>query len=460
MQAFCPVYPPPRKTKAAVWRAFFGARHSWLDGLYERSYAMHMGQISLINSTLFMVNQPSCIHQVMVGNEANYPKHDAMHTALHPLLGDSIFTTNGAQWQRQRQMMNPAFAQARVQVAFTHMQQATNAMLQRVAHWDMTQPHDVQDEMTLVAADVIFRTIFSQGMDVGHAKRIFDAFQTYQTLSPKITLPAVYGLKWLVPFWLSRRSQKAAQEIRSLLADMIATRFAVRDALPENSPSDILASLLQARDADTGERFTSEELLNQVTMLFLAGHETSASALSWALHLLANTPDVQTRMRQELQQVAGNAPLQAEQLKALKLTWNVFRETLRLFPPVGFFARSVLRPDTMRDKSLKAGDTVVVSPWLLHRHRTLWQEPDAFLPDRFTQPAGRASAREAYIPFGDGPRVCIGASFAMQEAALILSTIIRAFKIEPAPPHVPQPVGRMTIRSANGIWVRLTPHTA
>ncbi|MGA8514891.1 MAG: cytochrome P450, partial [Burkholderiaceae bacterium] len=177
MQAFCPVYPSPRKTKASVWRAFFGARHSWLDGLYERSYAMHMGQISLVRSTLFMVNQPACIHQVMVANEANYPKHDAMHDALHPLLGDSIFTTNGAQWLRQRQMMNPAFAQARIQVAFSHMQQATDAMLQRMAQWDMAQSHDVQEEMTLVAADVIFRTIFSQGIDVGHAKRILDAFQ-------------------------------------------------------------------------------------------------------------------------------------------------------------------------------------------------------------------------------------------------------------------------------------------
>lgn len=440
-----------------MWRTFFSARHSWLDGLYERSYAMHMGQISLINSTLFMVNQPSCIHQILEGNQANYPKHALMNEALHPLLGESIFTTNGAHWQRQRQMMNPSFAQARVQVAFTHMQQATDAMVQRMAQWDSSVPHDVQEEMTLVAADIIFRTIFSQGIDAGQAKQIFEAFKVYQALSPKITLPAVYGLKWLVPFWLRRRSLEAANEIRSLLAEVIAPRFAARDAAAGTSPSDILGSLLQARDADTGEPFTQEELLDQVAMLFLAGHETSASALAWALHLLAHSPDIQERMRSEVAHVAGDAPVQASQIKSLELTWNVFRETLRLFPPVGFFARSVQAPDTMRDKNLKAGDTVVVAPWLLHRHRTLWQDPDAFKPDRFTEPAGQASAREAYLPFGAGPRVCIGASFALQEAALILSTIIRKFRVGPVPNHAPQPVGRMTVRSANGIWVRFTP---
>jgi cytochrome P450 len=440
-----------------MWRAFFSARHSWLDALYERSYSMHMGQISLINSTLFMVNQPSCVHQVLEKNVANYPKHTLMHEALRPLLGDSIFTTNGAQWQRQRQMMNPSFGQARIQVAFTHMQQATDAMLQRMGQWDLTQHHDIQEEMTLVTADIIFRTIFSQGIDTAQARRIFDAFTEYQALSSKITLPAVYGLKWLVPFWLHRRSNRAAHEIRSQLANMIAPRFAQRDALADQSPGDILGSLLQARDANTGERFSEEELLNQVAMLFLAGHETSASALSWALHLLAHSPDIQARMRQEVQTVAGSAPLQASQLKELELTWNVFRETLRLFPPVGFFARSVEATDTMRDKTLKAGDSVVIAPWLIHRHRDLWTEPDAFRPDRFNEPAGRASAREAYLPFSAGPRVCIGASFALQEAALILSTLVRRFNIQPLPDHTPQPVGRLTIRSANGIWVQFHP---
>ena len=459
MTDFCPAYPPPRKAKAPVWRAFFSARHSWLDVLYERSYSMQMGQISLVYSTLYMVNQPSCVHQVLEKNVENYPKHPQLHEALHPLLGDSIFTTNGAQWQRQRQMMNPSFGQTRIQVAFGHMQQATDAMLERMREWDFGRSHDIQEEMTLVTADIIFRTIFSHSIDSDRAKCIFEAFTKYQALSPKITLPAVYGFKWLVPFWLRRQSNRAAQEIRSQLASMIAPRFAARDSCAEETPQDILGSLLQSKDDVTGEGFTAQELLDQVAMLFLAGHETSASALSWGLHLLAHSPAIQERMRQEVDEATGGSPLQASQLKGLKLTWNVFRETLRLFPPVGFFARSVKSQDSMRDKKLKTGDSVVISPWLIHRHRGIWNEPDAFKPDRFSEPEGRASAKDGYLPFGAGPRVCIGASFAHQEAALILSTIVRQFHISPMANHTPQPVGRLTIRSANGIWIQLTPRT-
>ncbi len=464
MPNFCPAFPAPRKTRLPAWRAFFSSSHSWLDLLFEKSYAMQMGQVSLINSTLFMPNEPACVRHVLVDNISNYPKHDLLADALGPLLGESIFTTNGAQWQRQRQMMNPSFAQARIQVAFGHMQQATDAMMARLLQADLSHSQnmqnmqdvqDVQEEMTLVTADVIFRTIFSAGIDTDSAKTIFAAFTEYQALSPRLTIPAVYGLKWLTPFWLRKRCNRAARDIRQSLLALIEPRFNDRDNPARQTPAnDILESLLHAKDDVTGERFSREELLNQVAMLFLAGHETSASALSWSLHLLANSPDIQARMHSEVTAIAADQPLQPQHLKSLELTWNVFRETLRLFPPVGFFARSVAGADTMRDKTLKKGDSVVIAPWLIHRHRQLWSQPDAFDPDRFTRPEGKASARDAYLPFSAGPRVCIGAAFAHQEAALILANIVRTYRLAPLAGHVPAPVGRLTIRSANGIFVQ------
>lgn len=417
---------------------------------------MQMGQVSLVNSTLFMPNEPSCVHRVLSDNVENYPKHHLLADALGPLLGESIFTTNGTQWQRQRQMMNPSFAQARIQVAFGHMQEATDAMMARISQLDLSLSHDVQEEMTLVTADVIFRTIFSVGIDTDRAKIIFKAFTEYQALSPRLTIPAVYGLKWLTPFWLRKRSNRAALEIRQALLELIEPRFNDRDETPKYIvANDILESLLHTKDEKTGERFTLEELLNQVAMLFLAGHETSASALSWALHLLSHSPDIQERMYNEVFSIASNQALQSHQLKSLELTWNVFRETLRLFPPVGFFARSVVSTDTMRDKTLKKGDSVVIAPWLIHRHKQLWEHPDAFDPDRFSRVEGRASVRDAYLPFSAGPRVCIGAAFAHQEAALILANIVRNYRLTPLPGHTPAPVGRLTIRSANGIYVQL-----
>jgi cytochrome P450 len=152
----------------------------------------------------------------------------------------------------------------------------------------------------------------------------------------------------------------------------------------------------------------------------------------------------------------ADKPPSASDMKGLELTWNVFRETLRLFPPVGFIARESMQTCPMRDKTVKKGASVMISPWLIHRHKNLWQQPDAFNPDRYTDDQSRESLRQAYLPFGMGPRVCIGAAFALQEAVLILSSICRHYRLQSVPGHVPQPVGRLTIRSANG--VRLTLH--
>ncbi|MFM9901219.1 MAG: cytochrome P450, partial [Polaromonas sp.] len=202
------------------------------------------------------------------------------------------------------------------------------------------------------------------------------------------------------------------------------------------------------------------ELVNQVAMLFLAGHETSASALTWALYMVAKSPDVQARMHAEVMALESthnpDKPVDASEMKSLALTWNVFRETLRLFPPVGFIARESTQTCPMRDKTVGQGASVVVSPWLIQRHRDLWDDPDAFNPDRYANDASRESLKNAYLPFGMGPRVCMGAAFALQEAVLILSSVARHYHLEAVPGHVPQPVGRLTIRSDNG--VRLTLH--
>jgi cytochrome P450 len=461
MTGFCPHYPPPHANKIPFWRAFWGARRSWMDTLYERSYAMQMGEVSLLTSKLFMVNDPACVRHVMQDAVGQYPKHSLLHEALKPLLGESIFTTNGAQWQRQRQMMNPSFAQARIDVAFTHMQGAEQAMQARFQNWDLSQVHDVQEEMTLVAADIIFRTIFSQGIEEGSARQVISEFTRYQEMAPKLMLPAVYGISWLTAWRYRRRFNAAAATIRELLLGIIRPRLAAhtqRAATQGYAPQDILDSLMDARDETGGEGFSEQELLDQVAMLFLAGHETSASAMAWSLHLLSHSPDIQQRMRDELIQATGGQPLQADQLRELSLTWSVFREAMRLFPPVGFIARSVTQNDEMRGKRIKPGDSVVIAPWLIHRHRELWDEPDAFKPDRFMDNEtgqSRNASRDAYLPFGAGPRVCIGANFAMQEAVLILSQIVQNFDILPSEGHVPQPVGRLTIRSDNGIFVRL-----
>lgn len=454
---FCPVYPRPRRSKASRLLMFFSGRRSWLDALYERSYRMQMGEVHLPGLDLYMVNEPALVRRVMTDEAAQFPKSPLLGEALQPLLGESIFTTNGAQWQRQRDMMDPAFAQARLAVAFPVMHAAVADMLQRLAALPDGAEHDVEVEMTHVTADIIFRTIFSVPMEGTDARRIFEAFARFQAIAPRLLLPSIYGLRWLVWPWDVWRSRVAAREIRGLLEQLMRPRFDAHQTGQPAAHRDILQSFMEARDPLSGQAFGFEELVDQVAMLFLAGHETSASALTWALHLLANAPEVQERAHAEVAaQLDDRAPALGD-MKSLELTRNVFRETLRLFPPVGFMARQSAAACTLRKKAVPEGATVVVSPWLIQRHRELWpQEPDAFDPDRYADDAARDSLRQAYLPFGMGPRVCMGAAFALQEATLILASLLRRYRLQAVPGHVPQPVGRLTIRSANG--VRLTLH--
>lgn len=435
---------------------FFSARRSWLDGLYERSYSMQMGEVHLPGLDLYMVNEPAWVRRVLAEQPADFPKSELLGAALRPLLGDSIFTTNGALWVRQRAMMEPAFAQARISVAFPAMCAAAQAMLARLGTLPDGAEHDVEKEMTHVTADIIFRTLFSVPLEGADAHRVFSAFARFQSIAPRLLLPSIYGLRWLVLPWDVWRSRRAAAEIRGLLEKLVRPRYDAHRAGQDSPQADILGAFLCARDSAGGAPFTFDELVDQVAMLFLAGHETSASALTWALYLIAQSPGIQDRMVAEAALLPVDHTADAPDLKNLELTRNVFRETLRLFPPVGFIARQAEKTCPMRDKTVEKGASVVISPWLIHRHRNLWLRPDAFDPDRYRDDQSRESLQQAYLPFGMGPRVCMGAAFAVQEAVLILSSVVRRYRVQVVPGHVPHPVGRLTIRPANG--VRLTLH--
>ncbi|MDD2893192.1 MAG: cytochrome P450, partial [Halothiobacillaceae bacterium] len=228
---------------------------------------------------------------------------------------------------------------------------------------------------------------------------------------------------------------------------------------------DILASILRGKDPDSAQAFSFNEIVDQVAMLFLAGHETSASALTWTLYLLSISPDIQHAAATEVAETlgegeaCGSVPLAA--VKRMGLVRRIFMESMRLYPPVGFLAREVSHDTDMRDKHLPAGASLVVSPWLLHRHEALWDAPHEFCPARFDPKSGERSVpKHAYLPFGMGQRVCIGATFAMQEAVLILAELLRHYHFALAPDFQPDPVGRLTIRSDNGMHLVLKKRQA
>ncbi len=220
------------------------------------------------------------------------------------------------------------------------------------------------------------------------------------------------------------------------------------DPAPTN---DILATLTATVDPETGAGFNDQELLDQISMLFLAGHETSAAGLAWTFYLLANSPEIQERAHQEATSAFGEREPQFSDMRRLPLTRDIFREALRLYPPVAFVARDATLPEQMMNREVAPGSVVFVSPWLMQRHVKHWDRPDVFDPDRFSTQNGEEGLKNAYLPFSMGPRVCVGASFALQEAAVLISALMRRFRFLPVPGHTPEPIARLTLRSANGI---------
>ncbi len=454
--AYEPPYPKPLQPtdKRSLWNLFKRGKKSWLETLYEGAYKGKISRIRLPGTQIFLVRFPNLVREVLIDRYQNFPKHELIEEALKPLLGESIFTTNGPTWERQRRMLDPAFEQARLKEVFPMMHGASDDLLKRFDDLEDGTTTEIEVEMTHVTADIILRTILSVSLEGEGARKIFHSFKLYQE---KATLMIQLGV-FRIPLWLVPHHyfawKRSGREIRARLEEVIKKRYELHQAGDPGDHKDILASLLEARDTETGTSFSQTELVDQVAMLFLAGHETSASALSWTLFLIAKCPDIQEQIFQETQAVIGDRPPEFRDISKLKVIRNVFRETMRLYPPVGFLTmRKADNVGCLHNREVPDGSPVVVSPWLMHRHRELWEEPDAFIPDRFE--GGVDQDKCAYIPFGAGPRICIGAAFAMQEAMLILASLVSRFRFEAPAGQDPTPVSRLTIRSENGIPLQI-----
>jgi len=454
MTGFRPPYPEPLKSRASLLARFIKGSRSWLEIQFERGYQMKMGHVRMPGINAYMVNEPHLVRRILVEQWERFPKHKLLHRMLKPLLGESIFTTNGELWKRQRRMIDPAFEQARLQVVFPLMRDAVEGLLRRLDNRENGAILDVDVEMTHVTADIIFRTVFSQPLEGEDACRVYNAFVRFQESAARVSMLLTCQLpEWLAPG--RAKWNRSGREIRHLLEKFIRPRYEAYRRGEATPHQDILASLIAAEDPETGARFSIEELVDQVAIIFLAGHETSASALTWALYLVSMCPDIQDRLHQEACAVMADREPEFPDIKQLRLSWNVFRETLRLYPPVGYFVREVMETQCMRDKTMPKGSVVLVSPWLIQRHRVHWDTPDIFDPDRHDRPGTKESLRCAYLPFGLGPRVCMGAAFAMQEAVMVLASLVRRYRFEPLPDHTPKPDGRVTIRSENGVRLRI-----
>ena len=446
----CPFHPKPHNSKAGLITTFLLKRRSWLDGLYAKSYKMRAGRVKMPGFDLFVVNDPKEVRKIMVDNVKEFPKSDMLHELLKPLLGVSIFTTNGEVWKKQRELLRPSFEMTRITKVFDLMSSAAADMMDKFRKYPNGAIVEVDEHMTFVTADVIFRTIMSAKLDEQKGKEILHAFVTFQEETARTAIRKFFCL----PDWLSNilgenKRMKAGAVIRSSLSDIIKPRY---ESYQSDNYSDILASLLHTVDAQSGKRFSFEEILDQVSMLFLAGHETTASSLTWTLYCLSLDQQAQQKAYEEIISINKDGKFSISDIKEMKYLTNVFKEALRLYPPVGFFARQSKGEAKIRDKVLQKGAGVVVAPWLIHRHEEFWEAPHEFRPERHNE----SLPKEKYMPFGLGERICIGQGFAMQEAIIILANILREFSLELKDGFVPDVVGRLTVRSANGMLIKMS----
>jgi cytochrome P450 len=414
---------------------------------------MKMGELRGIGPKIFFLVQPDLVRKLLTSPIHTHPKSDLTETLLVDLVGQGIFVSNGDTWTRRRGMVDQAFSAANVTKVFPLMLDAVDDLVERLSQIEDGSTIPIDTHITHVTADIIFRTLFSEPLGAQEAHDLFIAFETFQHHTFAHGFWTMAGLpKWLSPArW---RTKKPANVLRAALARRVDARLAHR-AQGGAAHGDLLDALIDARDAN-GVGFTREELVDEVGVMFLAGHETSASTLAWTFYLVANAPDVARRLHTEIDAaIAPGQHLTTSHFRRLPLVRDVFRETLRLYPPVAFVPRSPVRDEQWRDKTVRAGQAIFVSLWLLHRNGTVWANPDGFDPDRYATPEGKAAMRTAHLPFSVGPRVCIGAAFALQEAAVVIATIFQHFDFTPEPTHVPQPVAKLTLRSANGIRLRI-----
>ncbi|WP_439525625.1 cytochrome P450 [Roseovarius mucosus] len=450
-----PPKPPARPDHVSLWRYLRLFRADILSAQPARLYRAWMAEFRTPFFRSYLCNDTGLVDLVLKQRPDDFPKSARVSEGLRPLLGQSVFVTNGETWKRQRRIIDPAFEGGRLRDTFAAMVTAGQGAVARMAPLADGSGFDIEGHTSHAAADVIFRTLFSLPIEDRTAAQVFDAFKAHQRMQPVLNLAAFVPLPGWFPRFHRRQTRVTARAIRGLITELTARRQA--EIAAGTAPDDLATKIMTTADPETGARFDTEEMVDQVAIFFLAGHETSASALAWALYLLALYPEWQERVAEEAEAAFGPRTPEFSDMARLRVTRDVFRETLRLYPPVPMMVRETACPERFRNRDIPRGAQVVISPWHLHRHERLWDNPDGFDPARYGTENGKTCLREAFIPFSAGQRVCTGAGFAMIEGPLLLAMLVRAYRLSPVAERPPVPVAHLTVRGRDGIWLKLSP---
>ncbi len=400
----------------------------------------------------YLLYHPDAVKYVMHDHHRNYDKQSSLLNSFSTFFGNGLFTNNGESWLHQRRLMQPAFHHKRLAHFGTVMTDATLAMLER---WQNagSQPLDIETEMTRLTLRIAGLTLFNLDLSsdvdmVGH---------TFTTMLPQLTH---YVLVPFPPLWVptprNRRLQAGLQTLNQVVYELISQR---RKHLAESpvETGDLLSMLLLARDEQTSEGMNDQQVRDEVMTLLLAGHETTSATLTWICYLLSQHPEVEQRLHDEVDRVLGGQIPTVDRLGDLPYTRNVIQEAMRLYPPAFFIIRHAIADDEIGGYPVPANSLIFLMAHMVHRHPAFWEEPEHFDPDRFTPERSAHRPHYAYIPFGGGPRLCIGNSLAMMEAQLVLATVAQRYSLHLVPGHPVELQVSVATRPRHGLPMTLHP---
>lgn len=443
-----PVRVPLHNEPLGLWASFQAGRRNVLELIPD--IATHAPIISgRLVKRWHMVMDPEALKQILRDRVTDYPKSDVTKLILGPAIGNSLFIAEGTEWMWQRRTAAPVFSHRNVAALAPVMTAAAERSSARIAAAH-GRAADLFEEMVAATFEVISDVTFSGGEGFDR-KAVHRAIESYIAQTARVSLLDIMG----APTWVPRPGRMVSGPAMRQMKRIADTAIERRRAEGARPLPDLLDLLMAGEDPKTGRRMTTAELRDNLLTFIVAGHETTALTLAWALYLCAFDPKVQAAARAEAQAVLGADAARAGDIPDLPLIRRIVEETLRLYPPAAFLSRTARAHDALCGREVRPGDTIILPIYALHRHHARWQDPDRFDPERFQDP--KAIDRFAFLPFGDGPRICIGANFAIQEAVIILATLLARHRFTPVSGRAPKPVMILTLRPEGGVWLRVNP---
>jgi len=426
-------------------------RENGVAAIPAEAYRKPIYELKHALGSMLIVSDPAGVKRILLDNVANYPKEPQTSRIMGAAFGDGLLTSDGEKWRSHRRTMAPSFDHRSLVAYAPAMVETTTRFIEK---WDDLAPDtaiDIDSEMTELTLRIISRTMFSSDSDgicemVGNTLR--DGMEAMD-----------FGLLDVLPVIGPWRMGRKLEHIHSIFSALDASIMKLIEARAKSTgPTDLLGRLVAARDLKSGFGMTTQEIRDEVVIIFIAGHETTAVAMTFVWYLLSKHPWVEAKLHQELAAVLDGRPPKYDDLEQLPYTRQVIQEAMRLYPPVpGLSGRQAIADDVVSGRRVPKGTHVAIMPWILHRHQTLWDDPGRFDPDRFSPENSSGRDRFAWLPFGGGPRICIGASLALTEASLILATVAQRFKFGFVEDQQVKLKARITLRPRDGIKLTVMP---